>query len=140
MEAYNDKKIKLGIKGPIKNKQKFLIFSHSSLAQWVECLPMVQETWVQSQFTSYQRLWKWYLIPPCLTFSIIRYISRIKWSNPGKRVASSHTPRCSSYWKGSLLVILGYGRQLYYLYVIYLDQGESPWCSCKCIGLQLCSK
>ena len=31
---------------------------------------------------------KWYLIPPCLTFSIIRYVSRVKWSNPGKRVAS----------------------------------------------------
>ena len=27
---------------------------------------------------------KWYLIPPCLTLSNIRYISRVKWSNPGK--------------------------------------------------------
>ena len=26
---------------------------------------------------------KWYLIPPCLTLSIIRYGSRVKWSNPG---------------------------------------------------------
>ena len=30
---------------------------------------------------------KWYLIPPCLTLSIIRYGSRVKWSNPGKGVA-----------------------------------------------------
>ena len=30
---------------------------------------------------------KWFLIPPCLTLSIIRYISRVKWSNPGKGVA-----------------------------------------------------
>ena len=27
---------------------------------------------------------KWYLMPPCLTLSIIRYGSRVKWSNPGK--------------------------------------------------------
>ena len=31
---------------------------------------------------------KWYLKPPCLTLSIIRHGSRIKWSNPGKGVAS----------------------------------------------------
>ena len=43
----------------------------------------------------------------------IRYVSRVKWSNPGKGVAPSPTPRCSSYWKGSLLVALDYGRQLY---------------------------
>ena len=27
---------------------------------------------------------KWYLMPPCLILNIIRYGSRIKWSNPGK--------------------------------------------------------
>ena len=37
----------------------------------------------------------WYL---SLTLSIIRYGSRIKRSNLGKRVAPSPTPRCSSYW------------------------------------------
>ena len=46
---------------------------------------------------------KWYLIPPFLTLSIIRHLSRVKWSNPGERVAPSPTPQCSSYWKGSLL-------------------------------------
>ena len=40
---------------------------------------------------------KWYLIPPCLTLSIIRYVSRVKWSNPGKGVAPSPAPQCSSY-------------------------------------------
>ena len=25
---------------------------------------------------------KWYLIPPYLTLSIIRYVSRVKWNNP----------------------------------------------------------
>ena len=51
---------------------------------------------------------KWYLIPPCLTQL---YEVRIKWSNPGKGVAPYPTSRCSSYWKGSLLVPLNYCRQ-----------------------------
>ena len=62
---------------------------------------MVWETGVQSQVESYQRLKKWYLVPPCLTHSIIRWGSRVKWSNPGNGVAPSPTPRCSSCWKGS---------------------------------------
>ena len=34
----------------------------------------------------------------CLTLSIIRYISRVKWSDPGEVVVvPSPTPRCSSY-------------------------------------------
>ena len=43
--------------------------------------------------------------------SIIIYGSRVKWGNPGKGVAPSLTPRCSSYRKGSLRVSLAYGRQ-----------------------------
>ena len=54
---------------------------------YIECSPIARETWVQSQVESYQRLKKWYLMPPCLTLSIIRYGSRVKWSNPGKGVA-----------------------------------------------------
>ena len=60
-----------------------------SFAKWVECLPMVRETGVQSQVESYQRLKKWYLMPPCLTLSIIRYASRVKWGNPGNGVVPS---------------------------------------------------
>ena len=67
------------------------------LALWVECSPIPWETGVQSGVESYQRLKKWYLIPPCLILIIIRYISRVKWSNPGKGVAPSPTPWCSSY-------------------------------------------
>ena len=52
------------------------------------------------------------MIPPCSTLSIIRYVSRVKWSNPEKGVAPSPTPQYSSYWKGSLLVALDYSRQL----------------------------
>ena len=51
----------------------------------------------------------WYL------FSNIRYVSRVKWSNPRKGGAPSPTPRCYSYWKGSLLVALDYSCQLYFL-------------------------
>ena len=73
-----------------------------------------QETWVQSQVESYHRLKKWHLMPPCLTLSIIRNGSRVKWSNPGKGVTPFPTPWCSNYWKGSLQVTLDYGRQLYF--------------------------
>ena len=65
---------------------------------------MVRETWVQSQVASYQKFLKWCLIFPCLTLSNIRYVSRVKWSNSGKGVVPSPTSRCSSYWKGRLLV------------------------------------
>ena len=63
---------------------------------------------------------KRYLMPPCLTLSIIRYGSRVKWRNPGKGVASSPTPWCSSYRKRCLRVTLDYGRQLYLLIYIYI--------------------
>ena len=51
------------------------------------------------------------MISLCLTLRIIRYVSRVNWSNPGKAVALSTTPQCSSYWKESLLVALDYGCQ-----------------------------
>ena len=72
-------------------------------------------TWVQSQVKSYQKLKKWYLMPPCLTLSIIRYGSRVKWSNPVKGVAPFPIHWCSSYWKWSLWVTLDYSHQLYFI-------------------------
>ena len=69
----------------------------------LKCLPTAWEIRVQSQIESYQSLKKWYLMPLCLTLSIIRYVSRVKWSNPGKGVALSPTPQCRSYWKGNLV-------------------------------------
>ena len=59
----------------------------------------------------------WYLKRFCLTLSNIRYVSRVKWSNPGKGVAASPTPRCCSYLEGNLLVALDYGRQLYFSFI-----------------------
>ena len=47
---------------------------------------MAQETWVQFQVESYHTLEKSYSMPSCLTLSIIRYRSRVKWSNSGKGV------------------------------------------------------
>ena len=38
------------------------------------------------------------MIPPCLTHSIVRYVSRVKWSNTVKGVAPFPIPPCSSYW------------------------------------------
>ena len=104
---------------------------------WVECSSMGLETGVQSQVESYQKLKKWYLIPPCLTLSIIRYLSRIKWSNPEKGVVPS--PRCSSYWKGSfrlqtptLLTSL-----LIYIYIyIYIYANENIY-TYICIYIQM---
>ena len=65
---------------------------------------------------------------PCLTLSNIRYVLRVKWTNPGKGLAPSSTPRCYSYWKGSLLVALDYSRQLYFtpslcLGVVAIEKG-----------------
>ena len=51
---------------------------------------------------------------PSLTLSNIQYVSRVKWSNPGKGVTPSPTPRWGSYRKKSLLVALHCGRQLYF--------------------------
>ena len=97
---------------------------------------MARETWVQSQVESYQRLKKWYLMPPCLTLSIIRYGTRVKWSNPEKGVAPSPTPWCSKLskrepsghprlWSPTLLLLI-------YIY-IYM-------CVCVCVCVCVCKK
>ena len=83
----------------------------------VECSPISQETGVQYQVESYQRLKKRYLIPPCLTLNIIMHISRVKGNNLRKGVVPSPTLRWSSYWKGSSRVSLDYSHQLYLLLI-----------------------
>ena len=93
----------------------------------MECLPMVQKTRVKSQVKSYKRLKKWYLMPPCLTLSIIRYGSRVKWSNPGKGVAPSSAHWCCSYWKGCLQVTLDKGCQLWFNLYIYNQSWRAVW-------------
>ena len=39
--------------------------------------------------------------------------SKVNWSNLGKEVVPSSTPRCSSYWKLTLRVALNYCRPTY---------------------------
>ena len=74
------------------------------LAWQLECSPIARKTGIQSQVESYQRHKKWYLMLPCLTLCIIRYGSRIKWTNPGEGEAPFHTSSCNRYWKSSLRV------------------------------------
>ena len=102
---------------------------------------MARETWVQSQVESYQRLKKWYLMPPGLTPSIIKYGSRVKWSNPEKAVAPSPTPWCCS--KGNLQATLDEGRQLYYLYNIYVEENrplKTKFCNISAYILYILSR
>ena len=49
-----------------------------------------------------------------------KVLLRVKWSNPGKGVVPSPTPRCSSYWKGNLLVTLDYSRQQLYFFILIM--------------------
>ena len=59
-------------------------------------------------------------MPSCLTLNIKMYGLSVKWINPGKGVAPSPTPLCSSYGKWSLRVTLDYGRQNYFYYINHL--------------------
>ena len=47
---------------------------------------MAREIGVQYQVGSKPKTQKKYLIAPCLTLSIIRYVSKVKWSNPEEGV------------------------------------------------------
>ena len=75
---------------------------------------MVWKTGVQSQVKSYQRLKKWYLMLPYLTLNIIRYDSRIKWSNPRKGVVPS-----------PLVEVLGFSKNIFFRgwqeYLLYVS-------------------
>ena len=63
---------------------------------------------------------KWYLIHPCLTFSIIRYVSGVKGSNPDKGGAPLLHVGLMVIWKGSIRVALDYRHQVYFYIYIYM--------------------
>ena len=88
----------------------------------LECSPMARETWTQSYVKSYQRVKKWWLMPPSLTLSIIMYGSRVKWDNFGNGVTPSPTPWCCSYRNRSFQVTLDYGRRLYFYWKFWLPK------------------
>ena len=66
--------------------------------------------------------------------SNIRYISREKWSNRGKGVAPSPTPRCRSYWKGEssgrprlrspTLLIIRFGRLAQFCWSVCISKSQ----------------
>ena len=76
-------------------------FIYIGIMVWV----LTNGLWDQGSFPGLviPKTQKWYLISPCLTLSIIRSISRVKWSDPGKRVAPSPTPLL---WSPTLLFYL----------------------------------
>ena len=61
--------------------------SHWIMAKWVECSPIVREAGVQSPVKSYQKTQK--MVLDAALLSTIRWGLRVKWSKPGKGVASS---------------------------------------------------
>ena len=86
---------------------------------------MAQDTQVQSRVESYQRLKKWYLIPPWLTLKHYKVWIKGKVEQSRKGVVPSPTPWCSSYRKGSFRVTLDYGHQLYF--TTYLLATRAIW-------------
>ena len=68
------------------NKNLFMVFpNEQSVRQWSGRLGSIPRRVIQ-------KAQKWYLMLSYLTLSIIRYGSRVKWSNPGNRVAPPYTP------------------------------------------------
>ena len=71
---------------------------------------MVRETWVQSQVESYQRLKKWYLMPPCLALSTISTQSILMASHENrlsgrKTPTPSHTQTFQIKWEVNSRVV-----------------------------------
>ena len=71
----------------------------------VECFRMTRETGVQSQVESYQRLKTGYLLPLCLKFSIIRYVSRAKCSVTANWLKSQNGTSFSHVWRRGRLAL-----------------------------------
>ena len=68
-----------------------------SLAQWVECSPNGLEDLCSIPGHVIPKTLKMVLDTSCLMLNNIRYVSRVKWSNPGKGVVPFPTSQCSSY-------------------------------------------
>ena len=85
-----------------------------SLAKRIECSPNGPLVHRSIPGRVISKTLKIVLETSCLTLNDIRYVSRVKWSNSGKWAAPSPTPRCSSYWNGSLKVT---NFTLLYLYI-----------------------
>ena len=65
----------------------------------------------------------------------VRMKGKVNQSKKG--VAPSLTPRCSSYWKGSLWVAFDYGRQLYFIFIPFLTEALVTASLLRSLGLYL---
>ena len=71
------------------------------------------------------------MIPPCLTLSNIRYISSVKWSNPGKGIPCFH-------WLFTKRHVYKNGRSpAFYFFFLCFDRGTSVACRDHGGGLAL---
>ena len=61
-----------------------------------------------------KELKKWYLMPPCLTLNIIRYRSRVKWSNQGKGVIAIE--KVVFEWPSPMITNFTFTFLIYYYY------------------------
>ena len=105
------------IVAPKKYQVSIIHLCLNTVLNWIYfILLFLQGHEFETPIISFKDLKIWYLILPCLTFSIIRYVSRVKWRNLWERVPPSPIYQSSNYWKGSLRVALDYGRQVYFYY------------------------
>ena len=81
------------------------------------------------------------MIPPCLALSNIRYVSRVKWSNPGEGVAPIPTPRWreasekGAFWSSSNMLANLYICILIYIYIyIYIYEHIHTFIYVVCVG------
>ena len=58
-------------------------------------------------------------MPPCFTLSLIRYGSRVKWSNPGKGEAPSPNPDVVAVGKGAFRSPLTTVANFTYLIILF---------------------
>ena len=101
----------------------YVFFPYWPIGLWVEYSPVAQETGVQSQVESYQRLKK---LDTSL-LNTLHYKVHIKGKVEQSRERSSIPPKpqCSSYWKGNLWVVLNYSCYIAIMISITIIQADS---------------
>ena len=80
------------------------------------------------------KLKKWFLVPSFLIFGTMKYVSRVKWNNPGKGVAPSPLPRCISFWKGDsgspATTVTNF--TFTFICAVFKSDTEWTWCFFRC--------
>ena len=91
------------------------------------CSPMAREIRVQYQVELYQRIEKWYLMPHCLTLSIIRYGSRVSRAIYGvvaieKGASGSPSAMVDQHIYIYIYITLSFFSFFIFLYISYFSQ------------------